>query len=120
MTESTETEVVHLRGERGGVLNFELPLPADIAKAYDRQALVRVNADGSPYVEDAEPARLTAKEKLQAAARELGVDDSGTVPEITERVEKRRALLTQAAELGVDATGSDEEITARIDAKLAE
>lgn len=120
MAESNEPEVVHLRGEGGSVFRFELPLPADIAKAYDKQALVRVNEDGSPYVEGAEPAQLTPKQKLQAEARELGVDDSGTVPEITERVEKRRALLAQAAELGVDAAGSDEEITARIDAKLAE
>ncbi|MEA5367724.1 hypothetical protein VA596_49895 [Amycolatopsis sp., V23-08] len=120
MAESNEPEVVHLKGEGGGVFRFECPLPPDIEKAYAKQALVRVNEDGTPYVEDAEPAQLTPKEKLQAEARELGVDDSGTVPQITERVEKRRALIAQAAEVGVEATGTDEEITARIDAKLAE
>lgn len=120
MAELNEPEAVHLRGEGGGVFRFELPLPVDIAKAYDRQALVRVNEDGSPYVEEAAPAKLTPKEKLQLEGLELGVDISGTVPEITARVEKRRALLAQAAEVGVEATGSDEEITARIDAKLAE
>jgi hypothetical protein len=111
---------IWLKGEGGSVRRYAEPLHKTIAERVAKGEIVRVNKDGTPYAEDAEPARLTAKEKLQAAARELGLDDSGTVPEITERVEKRRALLAQAAELGVDATGSDEEITARIDAKLAE
>jgi hypothetical protein len=113
-------EIIWLKGEGGSVRRYAEPLHKTIAERVAAGTVTRVNEDGTPYVEGAEPVKLTAKEKLQAAARELGVDDSGTVPEITERVEKRRALLAQAAELGVDATGTDEEITARVDAKLAE
>ncbi|WP_439377481.1 hypothetical protein [Amycolatopsis lexingtonensis] len=112
--------IIWLKGEGGSVRKYGEPLHKTIAERVTKGEITRVNEDGTPYVEGAEPARLTAKEKLQAEARELGLDDAGTVLEITARVEKRRALLAQAAELGVDATGSDEEITARIDAKLAE
>lgn len=112
-------DTIHLRGEGGSVFEFALPLHDDIQKAYDKGSLKRVTADGEPYVEHAEPAKLTPKEQLQADARALGVDDSGTVAEITERIEKRKALVEQARELELDESGSDDELRERIDTALA-
>ncbi|AUI56788.1 hypothetical protein [Amycolatopsis sp. BJA-103] len=113
-------DLVWLKGEGGAVRRYALPLHETIAERVERGDITRVNKDGTPYVESAEPARLKPKQKLQAEARELGVDDSGTADEITARIDARRELLTQAAELGVETEGSDDEIRARIDEKLAQ
>lgn len=110
---------IWLKGEGGAVRRYAEPLHETIAQRLDRGDITRVNEDGTPYVEGAEPVALKPKQKLQAEARELGVDDSGTADEIKARIEARRDLLKQAAELGVDTEGSDDEIRARIDAKLA-
>jgi hypothetical protein len=65
---------------------------------------------------------LTPKERLQADARELGVDDSGTVPEITARFDAKVAeLIVQAKELEIDVDKlSAVDLLAAVDAKLAE
>ena len=120
MAETNEPEVIFLKGEGGSVFRFERPLHPDIAKTYAAQRLTRVAEDGEPYIEGAEPTKLTPKQKLQAEARELGVGDAGTAEEIQARVTTRRALVGQAAELELDATGTDDELRGRIDAKLAE
>lgn len=66
--------------------------------------------------------QLTPKQQLQADARALGLDDSGTVPEITARIDTKVAeLLAQAKELEIDADElSPVELLAAVDAKLAE
>lgn len=42
---------LYIRGEGGSVIPMDLPLPEDIAQRYASGALVRVNADGSDWVE---------------------------------------------------------------------
>ncbi|MDQ3578182.1 MAG: SAP domain-containing protein [Actinomycetota bacterium] len=84
-------ETIYLRGEGGGVFPFDLPLPDDFAKAYAKGQIRRVNEDGGDWVEP-EPTKeltkeLTPKEKLQADAEALGLDTSGTVAELTARIE---------------------------------
>lgn len=67
---------------------------------------------------------LTPKERLQADAAALGLDTSGTVADLTARIDEHQAKLAdlqkQADELDLDTTGSVDELQARIDAKLAE
>ncbi|WP_018682184.1 hypothetical protein [Actinokineospora enzanensis] len=58
----------------------------------------------------------------QADAEALGLDTSGTIPELVERINARIVELNeQAAELGVDPTGlTAVELAAAIEAKLGE
>jgi len=65
---------------------------------------------------------LTPKQGLQADARAIGLDDSGTVQELTARIDEKVAeLLKQAAELDIDADKLPAvELLAAVDAKLAE
>lgn len=46
---------LYVRGEGGSVIGMDLPLPEGIAQRYASGAIVRVNADGSDWV-DALPA----------------------------------------------------------------
>jgi hypothetical protein len=112
------------QGTGGGVWEMSLPLPADLEKQLARQELRRVNGpdDASDYDPAAEPRRLTAKEQLQVDAGALGLDTSGTVAELTARIDAKVAeLLTQAKELGIDGDKlSGPELLAAVDAKLAE
>lgn len=112
-----------LRGEGGGVFAFDPPLPEGVQCRVDRQELVRVNEDGTPWVEPIEPDKpLTPKERLQADAAALGLSTEGKVDEITARIDALVAeLRKQAAELEID----DENLSAvdlqkAIEAKLAE
>lgn len=47
-------ETIYLRGEGGGIHELDLPLPEGIAERYSKGLLTRVNADGSPYGDDAQ------------------------------------------------------------------
>lgn len=60
------SEVVHLRGEGGGVFEMTLPLSPNVQARFDAGAIVRVSADGSPYEEPA-PRRRRAKNAEDAA-----------------------------------------------------
>jgi len=89
----------------------------------------RINVSGAEieavYVADQnwrEVRELTPKEQLQADARALGLDDSGTVAEITARFDAKVAeLIVQAKELEIDVDNlSAVELLAAVDAKLAE
>ena len=118
-------ETIWVRGEGGGLHQFDLPLDPLFAARLDAGQLVRVNPDGSPYVEAAgQPKGPTPKERLQAEALSLGVDTSGTVAELTERVTTAHKVLAelqkQANELGLDESGTADELRVRIDATLAE
>jgi hypothetical protein len=81
-----------------------------------------------PYLADpawrlVEPVKEpTPKERLQADARALDLDDSGTMPEIIARIDaKADELRKQAAELEIDADKlSAVELLAVVDAKLTE
>jgi hypothetical protein len=53
MGEDTGAETVYLRGAGGIVWAHALPLPVEIEKQMTRQELVRVNADGSDWVDEA-------------------------------------------------------------------
>jgi hypothetical protein len=113
-------ETIYLLGEGGGIHKFDADKLDD--RFLDRLArgdLKRVNADGSPYVESE---KLTPKQLLQADARAIGLDDSGTVPEITARIDEKVAeLLKRAAELDIDADKlSAVDLLAAVNAKLAE
>jgi hypothetical protein len=110
-----------IKGEGGSVRRYAEPLHATIAERLEKGIITRVNKDGSSYVESAEPAKLTPKQKIQVDARALDLDDSGTVDEITARIDAKVAeLLKQAAELGIDADKlTAVELSAAIDAKLA-
>jgi hypothetical protein len=44
-------EVIHVRGEGGGVWPMDLPLSPPIQQRFDRGELVRVNEDGSAWTE---------------------------------------------------------------------
>lgn len=44
-------EVIHVRGEGGGVWPMDLPLSPPIQQRFDRGELTRVNEDGTPYTE---------------------------------------------------------------------
>jgi hypothetical protein len=117
-------DTIWLRGEGGGLHEFDLPLDDRFATRLERGELVRVYPDGSPYVEQAEPDRLTPKQQLQAEAGELGLDKGGTVADLDQRIAEYRAKLAelqkQAGELGLDQSGSVADLQARVDAKLAE
>ncbi|GAB2964403.1 hypothetical protein [Saccharothrix stipae] len=73
------------RGEGGRVWTMDLPLPAEIAKQVEAGALVEVEASDPP----SKP--LTPKEALQEQAAELGLDTSGTVAELTARIDAKLA-----------------------------
>lgn len=60
---------LYIRGEGGSVIPMDLPLPEDIAQRYASGALVRVNVDGSDWVEPA-PAPPVQK----SAARRKSVE----------------------------------------------
>lgn len=111
---------VYVKGEGGRVWRLSEPLHTTIVERLESGTVTRVNKDGSTYVEQAEPDKLTPKQQLQADARALGLDDKGTVDDLTERISARTALVEQARELELDDTGTDEELRAWIDAKLAE
>jgi hypothetical protein len=53
MGEDTGPDTVHLRGAGGIVWAHTAPLPVEIEKQLTRQELVRVNADGSDWVDEA-------------------------------------------------------------------
>jgi hypothetical protein len=65
---------LYVRGEGGSIIPMDLPLPEDIAQRYDSGALVRVNADGSPWVDappaPAVPVKPKAPRKPRAASPE--------------------------------------------------
>jgi hypothetical protein len=48
-------ETIHVLGEGGAVIAMDLPLPDAIAHRMTTGQLRRVNEDGSPYPEPAEP-----------------------------------------------------------------
>lgn len=48
-------DTIHVRGEGGAVFEMALPLPEHIAERLAKGYLRRVNADGTPYVEDPAP-----------------------------------------------------------------
>ena len=115
-------ETIYLRGEGGYVHAFDLPLPDPIADRLGRGEIVRVNKDGSAYVEVPAEKPPTPKEKLQADAAALGLEIDGTIPVLTDRIEAKVAeLRKQAAELGMgDDQLSAVELLAAIDTKLSE
>jgi hypothetical protein len=51
-------EQMWIRGENGALLVFDLPLPLGIGHRLDSGELVRVNEDGTPYVEPDAPEPL--------------------------------------------------------------
>lgn len=51
----TEQTTIHVRGEGGSIFELALPLHEGIADRLAKGAIVRVNADGSPYTEAADP-----------------------------------------------------------------
>lgn len=115
-------ETIWLRGEGGGLHEFDLPLDERFAVRLESGALQRVNPDGTPYFE--KPKEPTAKEKLQAEAAALGLDPAGTVAELQKRIDEAKAkrlaeLRVQAKELGIDESGTAEELQARVDEALA-
>ncbi|MBP2331232.1 hypothetical protein JOF56_011617 [Kibdelosporangium banguiense] len=114
-------ETIHLRGEGGYVHAFDLPLPDAIGDRVSRGEIVRVNKDGSPYVEAPAEKPLTPKEKLQADAAALGLATDGTVADLTARIDTKVAeLREQAKELDIDGDKlSAVELQAAIDAALA-
>jgi len=63
------SEVIHLRGEGGGVFEMTLPLHPDIAKRHEAGLLQRVNPDGSAYEEEPAP---RARRRSRAAEAEDG------------------------------------------------
>lgn len=82
-------EIIYLRGEGGKVWRMGLPLHPDVQKQWDKSLLTRVNEDGTPWTEPEPPKELTPKEKLQADAAALGLDTSGTIAELTSRIEAK-------------------------------
>jgi hypothetical protein len=46
-----EVETIHLRGTGGIVWTYSLPLSPEIANQLIRHEMIRVNSDGSPWVE---------------------------------------------------------------------
>lgn len=70
-------ETIHVRGEGGSVIAMDLPLPEGIAQRYADGLIVRVNPDGSDYVESssaapepAKPARRNTKPKPTTESEE--------------------------------------------------
>ncbi|WP_128977280.1 hypothetical protein [Streptomyces roseicoloratus] len=65
-------ETIHIRGEGGAVIAMDLPLPDGIADRLTKGLLRRVNADGTPYIEQdgagvpAPPAEAPAKSAPKA------------------------------------------------------
>lgn len=51
-----DQETIHVRGEGGSVFELGLPLGESIADRLTRGHLTRVNADGTAWTGDAEPA----------------------------------------------------------------
>lgn len=49
-------ETIYVIGEGGTPFEMDLPLPAGVAQRLERGDIRRVNADGTPYEELAEPA----------------------------------------------------------------
>jgi hypothetical protein len=47
-------ESIHVQGEAGTVIKMDLPVPSHIAQRLEKGQIRRVNADGSPYI-DQEP-----------------------------------------------------------------
>lgn len=115
-------EVGYFRGEGGKVWTMDLPLPLDIARQVQNDTLVRVNKDGTHYVEAPAEKPLTPKQQLQAEAEALGLAADGKADEIKARIDAKVAeLREQATELEVDADNlSPVELLAAVDAKLAE
>jgi hypothetical protein len=85
MAEATEAETIYLRGA-GVVWTFTAPLSAEIEKQLVRQELVRVNEDGTPWVEpetgEVPEVKRPAKSALKAewvgyaVSQGMSVDDA--------------------------------------------
>lgn len=88
-------ETIYVRGEGGAVFAMDLPLPEAIADRFERGQLVRVNADGSPYVGARTPVQAPASAKGSALT-------SGQVPRPGARAGKDDWVLWAAAVHGLD------------------
>lgn len=77
-----------MRGEGGSVIKMDLPFPDPIRKRVDAGLIVRVNEDGSDWVEDAdaqskpEPVADTVEDPAEEAAED--VSDTGEVDDMDE------------------------------------
>lgn len=60
-------EVIHLRGSGGAVWEMTLPLHPVMARRYQAGELTRVNADGSPWDGEQEPAPRKPRSRAKAA-----------------------------------------------------
>lgn len=105
------------RGEGGKVWRLQLPLSAVLTEQVERGLLVPIESATA-----GKPKEPTPKERLQADAAALGLDPTGTVAELTARIDAEVAeLRKQAAQLGIDDDNlSAVELSAAIDAKLTE
>jgi len=75
----TAAETWFIRGEGGDIIPMDLPLGEGIAGRLASGALVRVNADGSPWVEPASdaPVKAPAKAKRGPAAKPTTENEEG-------------------------------------------
>lgn len=79
-----------IRGENGALHLFDVPLPPGIAHRLSRGDLVRVNADGSPWVADADPGEPEESEVPPDA------------PALPKRTENRAVWTEFAVSQGMD------------------